>query len=437
MSARSKELVNTGFGTRLQAPQGNNPGGRSLTYGDGKKVTQGGISSSYRVDSVGLRQSAAMLQAGSAPTLTKMPGPNGMSLVEHEMAFVVRGSGDRVRTAINGLDAPLVAAFPDDPEMVRALLFEILQPIGIVDEDARTDKVEPKVSLRVGGTYSIGAPAAYNFGDLSNPHIVAGSQIVFDVPNLVEPVQHGNTRSGVPMHKIKLVPRAADKRTCAARIQLIVSRVQHDAVKFKQALVEHSALANSWMHVSSAILNSYKTALLMGIDLLLKKNVLQVVPNNGLDASGNNAPLSSEEVTARMGEFLSLLKEGRASKALSAAQRKKWKELEFALRNRMVPTPNPKSQKYNLAHEFGFNLRDGGRYDSMARVNGTGKPKNDQIGRMLQHSLTHFPYMLQAVCVAVYSERKNAMGVALTEPSNQGTGMFHMYMQPHGGLAEI
>jgi len=436
MSGRSAEYVSTGSGRQLKTVRGTNGNGRQLGYGDGKKVKQGGINSSFRVDTIGLRESSAILSAGDKATRTKMPGPNGFRLVENEMAFKVLGGGDRVRTALNGLDAPLCAAYPDNPELVRALLFEMIQPMGIVEEDARTDKNEPKVTLTIGGTASLGAPAAYNFGELSNPHIVPGAQVVFDVPNLDEPVQYGNTRSGVPMHKIRLVPRAADKRTCATRIQTIVAQVNHDPAKFKEALTDHHQLAHSWMHISRAIVTSYKTALLMGINLLIKQGVLEVAEGNGLDAAPGAADLSSEEVVARMGEFLSLLKEGRASAQLNAAQRKKWKEIEFGLRSRMVPTPNPQSKKYNLAHEFGFSVQAGG-YQSMARVNGTGTPKNDQLGRLLQHSLTHFPQMLQAVCTAVYSERKNAMGVALTEPSNQGTGLFQLYLQPHGGLTDI
>jgi hypothetical protein len=415
---------------------GRNGAGRQLSYGDGKKVTQGGINSAYRVDTVSLRQSAAVLESGDVRTLTRMPGPGGMKLVEGEMAFKVLGGGDRVRTALNGLDARLVAAYPDDPEMVRALLAEMIQPMGIVEEDARTDKNEPKVTLRIGGTHPMGAPGSYNFGDLSNPKIVPGAMVVFDVPNLEQPIQYGNPQSGVPMHKIKLVPRAADKRTCAARIQTIVSRVNHDPVKFKEALTEHHSLAHSWMKISSAIITSYKTALLMGIDLLIKEGVLEVAEGQGLDGP-NGDTLASEDAVARIAEYIALLKEGRFSAQLSAAQRAKWKKIEFELRNRMMPTPNPQSGKYNVAHEFGFRMEESGTYSSKGRVNGTGAPKNDALGKLLQHSIAHFPQMLQSVVTAVYSERKNAMGVALTEPSNEGTGLFQLYLQPHGGMYDL
>jgi len=242
--------------------------------------------------------------------------------------------------------------------------------------------------------------------------------------------------SGVAANKIKLVPRAADKSSSAARIQAIVAAVNHNPAKFKKALEDHRSLANSWLNIGAAVTNSYKTALLMGIDLLIKEGVLETVAGQGLDGAPGD-DLASEDTVARMAEYLSLLKEGRASAALSAAQRAKWRKIELALRNRMLPTPNPASAKYNVANEFGFRRNANGTYASKARINGTGAPKTDALGKLLSLSISHFPHMLQQLVVAVYSERKNALGVALTEPALEGTSLFQMYLQPHGGLCDV
>ncbi len=413
--------------------------GRSLGYGQGKKVAVGAITSAFQVDTISLADSEAMFaQQGGHKGFMPRPDEGGYRLLEGEMAFTVRGSGGRVRTALNGLDAKLAADYPNDPEMVRQLLYEMIQPIGFVEEDAETGKPEPLVTLRIGGTHPCGAPGTYNFGDknASSPHIVAGATVVFDVPNLKNPIQFGNPASGVTAGKVRLQPRALDKRSAATRIMTLMGGINRNPEKFKAALRDAPGVAHTWIATAKKINRSYKTAALLAVETLLRNGVLQINPALAEFKQANGTALATDDAIVRMAEYIDLVSQSStASAALTPAQRTNWKQIEFELRNRMLATPDPQSGALNAAYQFGFVVQDGVG-SSKARVNGNGAVRDDSIGKFFKLTVTHFQESLEAIAAAVYHERKNAMGVALTEPSLRETSQFQMYVQPHGGMSD-
>lgn len=428
------------------------PVNRSYGYGGGKKVGAGVITSAYRVDCISIEESKEILGKNCLKTFLPRPDDGGFRLLEGEVAFRWGDSGDRVRTALNGLDAHLAQVYPDNPEFVRQLMFEMIQPIGIVEEDAETKKNCPLLTLRTGGTHPLGAPHTYNFGDTklfgvpTDPTITPGCAVVMDVPNLVQPIMYGNEASGIPGGKVRLVPRAMDKRSAATRIMTLIGGVVRDPDRFKLALQGHAKLAQSWASIATATIRSYQTALLMGIDVLLRNNVLQVVgapiapgvqPVAELLAPGGAAALASEDTVVRIAEYLGLVNtSSTAAAALSAAARAKWKTLNITLINRMLPTPDPRTEKLNAAYQFGTVLnRAAGTLTSKARAGGNGRVRNDSMGRLFTLSLSHWRESLEALTVAVYSERKNMLGVALTEPSITETSLFQMMIIPGGGLS--
>lgn len=421
------------------------PVGRSVGYGDGKKVGAAVITSQYRVNTLLSDQLEQMFaETGGAGLFTKSPGPCGYQLLEGEVAFVVRGSGSMVLTALNGLDARFVSIFPNDPELVRQLLYEIIQPVGIVQEDPTTAKCAP-VTLRTGGTHPLGAPHTYNFGAPetygvpTDPTIAPGCAVVMDVPNLKNPIQFGNATTGADSRKIRLVPRALDKRKSSVRIMLIVGAVNHNPEKFRTALAEHDGVYHSWLGVAKAARRTAFTILLMGLDVLLEAGILQPTATATELAGANGAALPHEDVVVRLAEYLELFNSSSvAAAALSAEAKKKYKEVGYKAINRMLPSANPETQKYNAAHQFAFVIdRVNGTFASKARVNGNGKIKSDSIGKLFGLSINHWREFLEAITGCVYSESKNMLGVALTEPSVRGTSLFQMMLAPHGGMSDL
>lgn len=421
---------------------------RSLGYGQGKKVAVGAITSAYRVDTHTMADDELMYQQNGQKGFMSRPAEGAFWPRKGEVAFTVVGSGGRVRTTLNGLDAPLAAIYPNDPELVRQLLYEMVQPIGFVEEDAETGKTDPLVTLRIGGTHPCGAPGTYNFGESGElgergkkvPHIIAGSMVVFDIPNLKNPIQFGNPASGVVAGKVMLVPRALDKRSAATRIVTLVGALNRNPDKFKAALRDAQQVVHTWVSTAKKINRSYKTAALLGVETLLRKGVLQINPALAefKQPGAAGAPLAIEDAIVRMAEYLDLVSvSSTAAAALTPAARSTWREVEFEIRNRMLATPDPQTNAVNAAYQFGFVVDAvNGTYSSKARVNGNGAIRDDSMGKFFKLTITHFQELLEAVTAAVYHERKNALGVALTEPTLNETSEFQMYVQPHGGMTD-
>ncbi len=440
---------------------GFNGEGRDIGYGDGKKVHVGAITSAYYVDATSICECEQVFDSNQYKGFMPRPGPRGYELFAGEMAFTVRGSGGRVRTAINGLDARFAELYPDNAELVRQLLEEVIEPIGAVTEDPmKMVNGESMVTLFVGGTHPFGAPSVYNFGYADNmkqatsPHIIAGSQVCFVPPNLKHPVQFGNPASGVPAGKVRLVARAADKRSTASRIITMIGELNRNPEKLKAALRDHAGVAHTWMRIGKAVVQSYETALLLGLNVLLKRNIIQIV---GAPTAAGAAPvtellqpvpvgggvaeaLASEDTVVRMAEFIGLINahNSTSAAALGPDDRAKWKTIEYELRNTMLPAPNPTTQKYNAAYQFGFVVnKNDGTYASKARVDGRGAIRDNAMGKFFQKSLNHWREFLEALTGGVYHEQRKSMGVALTEPSVRGESRFQMLLMPHGGLSDM
>ena len=422
------------------------PVGRTYGYGGGKKVGAAVATSAYTVNSAAIDVAEKVFRDRSIKTFTEHPGPGGFTLCEGEVAFVLRGSSTMVLTALNGLDHKLAGIFPNDEELVRQLLYEMVQPVGFVQQQPTTAKCA-KVTLRVSGTHWHGAPHVYNFGTYgsivnakqyggfaTDPHITPGCAIVMDIPNLKNPIQFGNATTGAGPKKIRLVPRALDKRKAATRIALITGVLNRDPEKFKLAMAEFEGVKHSWIGVAKAVQESYLTAFLMGLDVFLKRDILKL---------GDGAPelaragAASEDIVARIAEYLGMIRNSTtATAALGDDARQRWAETRFELINRQLPTPSATSNKTNAAYQFGFSVNPAtGVFSSKALVGGKGsRVKDDAIGKLFTLSLNHWDAALQAIAGAVYSESKNIIGYALTEPSVQETSQYQMFIAPHGGM---
>src|SRR5690606_32508345 len=203
--------------------------------------------------------------------------------------------------------------------------------------DGRTDIDEPQVTLRVGGTVPQGSPCIFNVPGQVNAQIDVGNMVVYDVPDLRDPIQFGNSASGRPINKVTLVARAADKTSTARRIQNVLGSIVHDPAKFERAMVDHAAAATAMTRAALSIVNSYKTSLLMGLDLLLKNDIVRVSPSARELLDNGGAQLDSDETVARLGELIGVLDKRAVYASLGAAERAKYANLEFDLKQRFLP----------------------------------------------------------------------------------------------------
>lgn len=413
--------------------------GRSLDWGNAPKVARAEITSAYDVDVRQIAMSKAAFCNEDRRTITKRPADDAWDLLEGEWAFKVRGAGNAVLTCLNGLEAPIVEVYPNDRGLVRDILESMIQPIGVVREDVRADKDKVQVTLRTGGSCPAGSPGYYNVPGQEHAHIFTGGAVVVGVPDLADPILFGTRASGMPENKITLVCRGADKRSVARRIQNVLGNIVYSPEKFARALKDHPRISNAWIKIAMRIVHSYKVSALMTLDLLLKADVLRVSPAAvELLANDRVTPLPNEETVARLAELLGVLDRRRVFGSLTAAQSRKWRELDFFVSQRIIPVPHPDSGAYNLANEFGF-ARDPntGVWSSKARIDQSGELSREPIGRLLEQQYTHFSYVLESYTEAMWEELRLTMGTAFTTPSQASTGIFDMFIIPHGGLSTI
>ena len=414
---------------------GTHGSGRDLAHRDGKKVSQQAITASYWVDKQTMEQQMRVYDDNDQRSLMSRPNESdgAFRLLEGEIAFKVKGRGDSVLTALNGLDAPFVKIFPNNPQLVRALLDSIIIPIGIVEQDARTDIIDPKVTLHVGGTIPSGAPQKYNVPGQEKAFVTSGCQVVAGAPDLCNPIMFGNPEGGKPRGKVVLVLRAADKTSTAKRIRLVLGSFVHNPSKFRAAMSDYKKIALSVENAALSVINSYKVSALSVINLLLERGVLSV--NNARSELRGAAPT---EVTTRLAELLGVLERRRVYAELSAQERAFYTKLEFDLKQRMLPVPDPKSEAYNVRNEFGFSYdQQRNTWTSIARQDQTGLPRRTPAGQFLRHTLTHFDSMVETLMQAFYSEKEHVLGQALNTPSNTGSGIFHLHLMPHGGMTDM
>ena len=412
--------------------------GRSLGPGDQPLVARGEITMQYDVDVQALSKAQHAYMNPDVKLLTKQPGPGGFNLLKDEIAVKLRFGGHGVFTQVGGFEGSIVSAFPDDPDTVRDIMESMFQYVGVVREDARTDVDHPRVTLRIGGSCPLGYPGASNVpGQESNDHIEFGDRIIATLPNLKAPIQYGNEQSGVPADKVMMTIRAASKEAPARRIQNVIAQLLHRPDRFAQALKDFPKIANAWTKVGLRFIQSYKVSFLMGLDLFLSLGIIQVANDvSELLDSGGNA-LSSQDTVTRIAELIGVLDDRVAMSSLTQARREFWRLLAFNLKHRLISAPNPKNNAYNASYEFGFIPDEANHtWTSMARSQ-KGEILRTPAGRLLEQQMTHMPNMIQSVVEVCAEEDRNCIGVALSSPSQRGTGRFDAYLQARGGLVAV
>lgn len=414
---------------------GRSPQDRTMGPGDQPKVQQAAINHAYHVDTDTIERQQAIFANGQA-THSKPPLANNFKLQEMEMAVKLRGKADGVFTALNGLDAQFYERYPEDPEMARRCLASILQIVGVVHQDARTDLGAPLVTLVISGSIAQIAPGKYNIPGLETAEIQFTDAVVYDVPSLKNPIVGGNPAT---THKIVMVPRPQTKKSISEGILRETAHILHDPANYVAAMNKFEHIANAKMHTAIALRNATLINGLMFLDVLLENGIVQftAAPAKGAVFDGADRP----EKVAQLAEVLSLLHPGEHNVAeagefasrLSLADQGAWKKIEFDLFQRLLPLPNPSTNSYNLRNEFGVTdeagvPRSNGRTDS-------GEVKRTPVGHLLNKTLTATQHMIQALAVAIDEERRNCAGWAMNTPNQDGTNYFQLALVPRGGLS--
>lgn len=413
---------------------------RAMGPGDQAKVKQMVQQQSYRVD---VEQLAKQKQAfgGDAKTHTKADmalfDPKFWLPLTDEPAVKLRGkTSDAVFTALNGIDTEAWESYPGDAEMARLVVRSKIQFVGIVDQNARPDKDEPKVTVQYAGTVTQYAPGIYNIPGREDGEIQFSNRVVYDVPNLVNPIVAGFPQK---IGKIVLVPCQVTKESIAARILHVSSHIVHDPAKYKLAMANFDAIADANQNTAMAIRNAALVNGLMMIDYLLKEKVLAIGAAAPELAGGNSA-----ESTVKLAEALSLLYPGEHNVAqpssfstgLTSAQLQAWNRREFDIVQRLLPLPNPDTGKMNARNEFGMEFdQEIGAPRSQGRSLETGDILRTPIGGLLRQSLTAMPHLIQSLALAIDDENRNCAGWAASTPNQAGTAQFNLCLVPQGGMA--
>lgn len=416
--------------------------GRSMGPGDQIKARQMPQQLAYKVAVEQLRNQKDAFQ-GNQKTFTSPPKdfkPEFWYPLAGEPAVRLRGNAcDEVFTSLNGLDADLWEAYPDDPEMVRLIVRSKIQFVGIVDQNARTDLQSPLVTVQFAGTVSQYAPGIYNTPGRENAAIQFCDAVVYDVPNLQNPIVAGFPKQ---IGKIVMVPCPVTKESLAARIMRQVGHIVHDPAKYKRVMHRYEHIANANINAALALRNAAFVNGLMMVDLLLKANVLSV-SNAAPELAAGVAAGDTATITANLAEALSLLHPsdsnvavpGAFAASLTQEQVQKYKRLEFDLAQRLFPVANPDTGKFNARTEFGMSEDELRGPVSTARSTQTGEILRTPVGRLLHKSLTAGALAIQSMAFAIDEETRNRAGWAASTPNQAGVGIFNLCLVPQGGMS--
>lgn len=414
-------------------------GGRTMSSSDVEKVQQMGQMQSYSVAVDTLRNLANVFRMNES---THAKAPHSLENefwwpAAGEPAVKLRGNAsDEVFTGLNGLDKEAWEAYPGDPEMARLVVRAMVQFVGIVDQSARTDIDFPRVTLKFAGTVPQYAPGAYNMPGLEGAQIQFADKVIYDVPNLENPLVPGLPGK---IGKIVMVPCPATKESITARILHTTAHIIHDPANYKRAMQRAEHVAHANMHTALALKNAAIMNGLMMIDLLLKNNVLAVGrAGDDLDPEQVN---DSTTITTRLAEALSLLQPGEHnvaqpgafSASLTSRELQTWNKIEFDLGQRLFPLKNPETGMLNARNEFGMRLNDLNQPESVARSLESGMILRTPAGRLLEKSLTATPLAIQAIVMSIDDDNRNKGGVAASTPNPTGFNLFTLYLSPEGG----
>ena len=413
--------------------------GRAFGPGDQPKVKQANIYVSYRVDTETQRMQRALYNSG-AKLLSLAPAGGDFRLLEGEPAFKIRGKSDEVLTALNGLEFEFMEAYANDPEMARQCVRSVVQFMGIVEQSARTDMQEPRVTLCVAGSVNMMPPGEYNFGGAENSHIVSGNRVVMDVPSLRAPIVGG---SGLSQNKLLLVPRAADASPISSRLTREIAHIVNDPSKYKSVMQRFEKVCNSKLNAAVAILNWHKISALMAINLLVNAKVLRFNTEEFPELGRAESP--TEEKVAKLGEGISLMHlgdqygampQGQMVNSLTAAKVRQWANISARLNGALFPLPSPDTGKLNAVNEFGFTMKDNGQYESLGRSRENGEIESTPVGTLLAKSLTAADYAIQSLAVMIDDEIRNEAGWAASTPNQHGTAWTQVVLQLQGGMRQ-
>jgi len=407
--------------------------GRALGPSDNEKLRQAAIHEQAPIDDELIYEQMVVFDS-DVPKFTRRPENNDFGGAEGDLVFTILGR-NKVAASLNGLDARFRKYYPDNPEMVRMLVEEIVTPVGFLVQDPETGEREPLTTFASGGTYSAGAPGSYNIKGFEKSFISLGVDVVAFVPNLVEPVQFGTRASGVPRDKLTLQLRAADKSAVATRMMTILGAVTHDPQRYAAALDEYKTVATARTNAAMAIIESYQVAGLMMVEQLLKAGVLKAGDINELKPANGAAPLKSHDITVRIAEGLGVTPARAFKQSLPADRRKAWAELAFDVKQAMLYAPDPQSGERNLRHEFAAEFVDN-QFTSDARSKTTlSKVARTPKGVLLQKQMSSVERAFAAYTEFGHHQRRMTVGRANSAPSLAGTSQFQLQLMFGGGLA--
>jgi hypothetical protein len=437
LAQRKKELTNknrrmTGVNPHVGFENGTN---RAFGPGDQPKMKQANIYVSYRVDTETIRMQRAAYTSGM-PMLSHPPAGNDFRLLEGEPAFKIRGKGDEVFTALNGLEAEFMEAYINDPEMARLCVRSVIQFVGMVEQSARTDMQEPRVTLCVAGSVNVVAPGEYNNPGQANSQFVAGNRVNWDVPNLKSPIVGG---SGISKNKILGVPIGADATPISSRLVRQLAHIVNDPIKYKSIMSRFDRQSNSMVNAAVAIVNWQKVSALMVINQLVNEGYLSF--NTGQNQHPELAGATVAEQIAKLGEGISVgdphgvMPPNQFTSSLSGELTRKYANTTARLNNVMFPLPDPTTGKYNAYNEFGFDLRGrNGQPHSIGRSTENGEILRTPVGLLLQKSLTATEYAIQSIAILIDDDTRMEAGWAASTPNQHGTAWGQIVLQPHGGM---
>lgn len=423
-------------------------GSRQLTAEEQKKQSQAQITMQFPIDTITISEMKAAFSQAEPNVITKRPEGNGAwDLLHGECLVRLRGNEDRgVFTCISGIEKGIVEHVgKDEPELIRDLVEQILQPVGFVQYDislTSPDLRSHKVSGIVGGTYPIGAPSSYNFGGAGvdeeagerEKTIQQGNGFVMVPPNLKDPIQHGTFVSGRPLNKITMVARPANKTAAGTTALNLMSRMIHNPSLFRKAMAINAKIADVWINMSSSVIAAFEMAHLMCFYRDLKAGICTIDQGKfpELYESGRQTP---ENIVATYAELIGAIPRGAVWGRLSAKKRTFWVEHAFALKNSMMPVPHHESKAYNIKYAFGFVGVVGGQAQLLGSEGST--IKETPIGQIYAKSLTSVPNMFQAVIACGWEERRKIMGVAHSSVNALGEGFFNAQIIPGGGVGDL
>jgi len=402
-------------------------GNPRLTFASNPMQRQGAMDIGAAYDIAIKSKIRAGLKAGKNSLFRYSEDPAVEQTYERELLCSVR-AGHRgserlfVFSSLNGFGAEasrIYAGRPDAVDLVQAAVHNEITYAGVSIEALGASDTEQirGIAVTLAGLNTVQQAANLPV------NIQANDLIRAVVPKPANGAFAGrsnnNGQEGVPPQKYRLEAAPVDPASAGHWLRLHIRETLRDPVAWQAAMGPHHAGTAAWAAASSAVVDSYLTAVLLGVGVMVagglftpSDRMLEALDVDFPVGGENGTKLASANLVAALAQALNLrhVPSGGVRARLQPDQRRDFGQLRHTLASTIFHDGVEGS--VNARYEF---ANMGPNRDNPAISKTTRGPSaSTPLGQMLTNQLNHFPRAVGAFHTAILDDQRMIIGRALT-----------------------